>query len=61
MPVHALLVPVLAVLTVIGSMDNGPLAAILFQNGVAFGGIMAFLYSDFIVSPSLKINANYDG
>jgi uncharacterized membrane protein YraQ (UPF0718 family) len=60
-PLHALLAPFLAVLTVIGSMGNGPLAAILFQNGVVFGGIMAFLYSDFIVPPSLKINANYYG
>ncbi len=60
-PIHALLAPVLAIFTVIGSMGNGPLAAILFQNGVAFGGIMAFLYSDFVVPPSLKINANYYG
>ncbi|MDQ3954788.1 MAG: permease [Actinomycetota bacterium] len=60
-PLHALLAPFIAVLTVIGSMGNGPLAAILFQNGVVFGGIMAFLYSDFIVPPSLKINANYYG
>ncbi|MDQ3914256.1 MAG: permease [Actinomycetota bacterium] len=36
-PLHALLAPFLAVLTVIGSMGNGPLAAILFQNGVVFG------------------------
>lgn len=42
-------------------MGNGPLAAILFKNGVVFGGIMAFLYSDFIVPPSLKINASYYG
>lgn len=60
-PLHALLAPLLAFLTFIGSMGNGPLAAILFQNGVVFGGIMAFLYSDFLVPPSLKINANYYG
>lgn len=60
-PLHALLAPFLAVITVIGSMGNGPLAAILFKNGVVFGGIMAFLYSDFVVPPSLKINANYYG
>jgi uncharacterized membrane protein YraQ (UPF0718 family) len=60
-PLHALLAPLLAILTVIGSMGNGPLAAILFKNGVVFGGIMAFLYSDFLVPPSLKINAKYYG
>ena len=58
---QALLAPVLAVLTVIGSMGNGPLAAILAEHGVLFGAIMAFLYSDFVVPPALKINARYYG
>ena len=58
---HAVIAPVAAVLTVIGSMGNGPVAALLWENGVAFAGIMAFLASDFIVPPSLKINANYYG
>lgn len=60
-PVHALLAPVLAVATFIGSMGNGPLAAVLANHGVVFGGIMTFLYADFIVPPALKINANYYG
>jgi uncharacterized membrane protein YraQ (UPF0718 family) len=60
-PLQAALAPVLAVLTVIGSMGNGPLAAILASNGVVFGAIMAFLYADFVVPPALKINANYYG
>jgi uncharacterized membrane protein YraQ (UPF0718 family) len=60
-PIHALLGPVLALITVIGSMGNGPLAAVLWENGVLFAGIMAFLYSDFVVIPSLKINATYYG
>ncbi len=59
--VHALLAPVLAIFTVIGSMGNGPLAAILWQNEVAFAAIMAFLYADFVVPPALKINATYYG
>jgi len=60
-PLQALLAPVLALVTVIGSMGNGPLAAILAENGVLFGAIMAFLYADFVVPPALKINANYYG
>ena len=60
-PVQALMAPVLAVLTFIGSMGNGPLAAILAQNGVVFGALMAFLYADFVVPPALKINATYYG
>ena len=60
-PLQALLAPVLAVLTFIGSMGNGPLAAILAGHGVVFGAIMAFLYADFVVPPAIKINANYYG
>jgi len=59
--VHALLGPVLAVFTVIGSMGNGPLAAVLWENGVLFSGIIAFLYADFVVLPALRINASYYG
>ena len=58
---HAVIAPVAAVLTFIGSMGNGPLAALLWENGVAFAGIMAFLAADFVVPPSVKINANYYG
>ena len=60
-PLQALLAPVLAVLTFIGSMGNGPLAAILAGHGVLFGAIMAFLYADFVVPPAVKINATYYG
>lgn len=60
-PVHALLGPVLALLTIIGSMGNGPLAAVLWENGVLFAGTLAFLYADYVVIPSLRINAAYYG
>ena len=59
--VHALLGPVLALATIIGSMGNGPLAAVLWENGVLFSGILAFLYADYVVIPSLRINAAYYG
>ena len=58
---QALLAPVLGLVTVIGSMGNGPLAAVLANNGVLFGAIMAFLFADFVVPPALKINATYYG
>ncbi|MEO8233023.1 MAG: permease, partial [Ignavibacteriota bacterium] len=60
-PLQSILAPVLAVITVIGSMGNGPLAAILANNGIVFGAIMAFLYADFNVPPAVKINANFYG
>jgi uncharacterized membrane protein YraQ (UPF0718 family) len=59
--IHALLGPVLAIFTIIGSMGNGPLAAVLWENGVLFSGILAFLYADFVVIPSARINASYYG
>jgi uncharacterized membrane protein YraQ (UPF0718 family) len=59
--VQSLMAPVLAVLTFIGSMGNGPLAAVLATNGVVFGAIMTFLYADFVVPPAIKINARYYG
>ena len=59
--VHALLGPVLAMATIIGSMGNGPLAAVLWENGVLFAGIVAFLYADYVVIPSLRINTAYYG
>ena len=53
--------PVAAFFTFIGSMGNIPLAAVLFDNGVAFAGIMAFIFSDLVVLPVLRIQAQYYG
>ncbi len=53
--------PVAAFFTFIGSMGNIPLAAVLFGNGVAFAGIMAFIFSDLVVFPVLRIQAQYYG
>jgi uncharacterized membrane protein YraQ (UPF0718 family) len=53
--------PIAAFFTFIGSMSNIPLAAILYNNGVSFGGIMAFIFSDLVVFPVIRINAKYYG
>lgn len=53
--------PVAAFFTFIGSMGNIPLAAVLFGNGVAFAGVMAFIFSDLVVFPVLRIQARYYG
>lgn len=58
---HVLVGPVAAFLTFIGSMGNIPLAALLFGKGVSFGGVMAFIFSDLVVFPVLRINARYYG
>ncbi|MDF9798753.1 uncharacterized membrane protein YraQ (UPF0718 family) [Catalinimonas alkaloidigena] len=56
---HVVVGPVAAFCTVIGSMGNIPLASLLYSNGVSFAGIMAFIFSDLVVFPVLRINAKY--
>ena len=58
---QSLVGPIAAFFTFIGSMGNIPLAAVLFDNGVAFAGIMAFIFSDLVVLPVLRIQARYYG
>jgi len=43
------------------AMGNIPLATVLNSNGVAFAGIMGFIYSDLMVPPLVAINAKYYG
>ncbi|MDT7827251.1 permease [Pricia sp. S334] len=56
---HIIVGPIAAFLTFIGSMGNIPLAALLL--GVSFAGVMAFIFSDLVVFPVLRINAKYYG
>ena len=58
---HVVIGPIVAFLTFIGSMGNIPLAALLFGKGVSFAGVMAFIFSDLVVFPVLRINAKYYG
>ncbi len=58
---QAVVGPVAAFFTFIGSMGNIPLAAVLFSNGVSFAGVMAFIFSDLVVLPVLRIHASYYG
>lgn len=58
---HVIIGPVAAFLTFIGSMGNIPLAALLLGKGVSFAGVMAFIFSDLVVLPVLRINAKYYG
>jgi len=58
---NAAIAPFVAAATFIGSMGNIPLATVLNSNGVAFAGIMGFIYSDLMVPPLVAINARYYG
>ncbi|MFE4105057.1 permease [Almyronema epifaneia] len=58
---NVLIGPIAAFFTFIGSMGNIPLAAILYGNGVSFAGVMAFIFSDLVVFPVIRVNAKYYG
>lgn len=58
---QTLIGPVAAFFTFIGSMGNIPLAGVLFASGVRFAGVMAFIFSDLVVFPVLRISAQYFG
>lgn len=58
---QTLIGPVAAFFTFIGSMGNIPLAGLLYANGVSVAGIMAFIFSDLIVLPVLRVNAQFYG
>lgn len=53
--------PAAAFFTFIGSMGNIPLAAVLYGSGVSFAGVMAFIFSDLVVFPVLRVNAKFYG
>ena len=58
---NTLIGPVAAFFTFIGSMGNIPIAAILFNSGVSFAGVIAFIFSDLVVFPVIRVNAKYYG
>jgi len=58
---QSLVGPLAAFFTFIGSMGNIPLAAVLFEHGVSFAGVMEFIFSDLVVLPVLRIQARYYG
>ncbi|MBE7218390.1 MAG: permease [Caulobacteraceae bacterium] len=53
--------PVVAVFTFICSVGNIPLAAVLWNAGASFGGVIAFIFADLIVLPILDIYRRYYG
>ena len=50
-----------AMLTFVCSVGNVPLAAVLWNGGASFGGVVAFIFGDLIVLPILDIYRRYYG
>jgi hypothetical protein len=53
--------PVVAVISFVCSVGNVPLAAVLWNSGISFGGVIAFIFADLIVIPVLDIYRKYYG
>ncbi len=57
----ALIGPLVALLSYVCSVGNVPLAAVLWRNGIGFGGAIAFIFGDLIIVPILNIYRKYYG
>ncbi len=53
--------PMVAILSFVCSVGNVPLAAVLWNGGISFGGVVAFLFADLIILPILNIYRKYYG
>lgn len=53
--------PLVAVVSFVCSIGNIPLAAVLWNGGISFGGVIAFIFADLIVLPIINIYRKYYG
>jgi uncharacterized protein len=53
--------PLVAVISFVCSVGNIPLAAVLWNGGISFGGAIAFVFADLIILPILNIYRKYYG
>jgi len=53
--------PVISLLSFVCSIGNVPLAAVLWNGGISFGGVISFIFADLIIIPILVIYRKYYG
>jgi uncharacterized protein len=58
---NALVGPLIAVASFVCSIGNVPMAAVLWNSGSTFGGVISFLYADLIVLPLIDVYRKYYG
>jgi uncharacterized protein len=51
--------PVVSMLSFVCSIGNVPLAGVLWNGGISFGGVVAFIFADLIILPILVIYRKY--
>ncbi|MGH7869094.1 MAG: permease [Candidatus Dormibacteraceae bacterium] len=53
--------PFISVVSCVCSVGNVPLAAVLWNGGISFGGVISFIFADLIILPILNIYRKYYG
>src|SRR5438874_9108977 len=53
--------PAVAIVSFVCSIGNEPLAAVLWNGGISFGGVLSFIFADLIILPILDIYRRYYG
>jgi uncharacterized membrane protein YraQ (UPF0718 family) len=53
--------PLISVVSFVCSIGNVPLAAVLWNGGISFGGVLAFIFADLLILPILNIYRKYYG
>jgi len=53
--------PSVSVISFVCSIGNAPLAAVLWNGGISFGGVVSFIFADLIIIPILLIYRKYYG
>jgi uncharacterized membrane protein YraQ (UPF0718 family) len=53
--------PVVSMLSFVCSVGNVPLAGVLWNGGISFGGVTSFIFADLIILPILVIYRKYYG
>ena len=53
--------PIISMASFVCSVGNVPLAAVLWNGGISFGGVIAFIFADLIILPIVDIHRRYYG
>ncbi|GAB3277024.1 permease [Actinocorallia lasiicapitis] len=53
--------PLIAIMSFVCSVGDVPLAVVLWNGGISFGGVIAFIFADLIILPILNIYRTYYG
>ena len=53
--------PIISMLSFVCSVGNIPLAVVLWNGGISFGGVISFVFADLIIIPILNIYRKYYG